>query len=232
MNHDKLDLKEQHFNYNSTTSFGDYRVEISQDSDPLNPRVDYDNLGQMLCWHRSYNLGDEHNYSSPNEFFHDESGLYPDENTDFLTDTEMSHCMATVENNGVLLPLFLYDHGGITMSTGAFSCPWDSGQVGVIYISKTDILKEYGGKYLTKNLRERVTSYLISDVKVYDYYLTGSVYGYNITKVDDDGEEEDIDSCWGYMGYHTDDDGYMLSVIRNAIQYDITNSSQQLEMTL
>lgn len=33
----------------------------------------------------------------------------------------------------VILPLYLYDHSGITMNTCGFSCPWDSGQVGWIY---------------------------------------------------------------------------------------------------
>jgi len=44
----------------------------------------------------------------------------------------------------VILPLYLYDHGGITMSTGAFSCPWDSGQVGWIYAPKKTFIDETG----------------------------------------------------------------------------------------
>ena len=36
----------------------------------------------------------------------------------------------------VILPLYLYDHSGITISTGPFSCPWDSGQVGWIKAPK------------------------------------------------------------------------------------------------
>ena len=36
----------------------------------------------------------------------------------------------------VILPLYLYDHSGITMNTCGFSCPWDSGQVlSLIHIS-------------------------------------------------------------------------------------------------
>ena len=38
----------------------------------------------------------------------------------------------------VILPLYLYDHSGITMNTCGFSCPWDSGQVGWIYASAMD----------------------------------------------------------------------------------------------
>ena len=44
----------------------------------------------------------------------------------------------------VILPLYLYDHGGITMSTGAFSCSWDSGQVGWIYAEKKKFIEETG----------------------------------------------------------------------------------------
>ena len=39
----------------------------------------------------------------------------------------------------VILPLYLYDHSGITMNTCGFSCPWDSGQVGWIYADKAMI---------------------------------------------------------------------------------------------
>jgi hypothetical protein len=36
-----------------------------------------------------------------------------------------------IEEKGTIIKgLFLYDHSGITISTGRFSCPWDSGQVG------------------------------------------------------------------------------------------------------
>ena len=43
------------------------------------------------------------------------------------------------------LPLYLYDHGGITMSTNPFSCPWDDGgQVGWIYASKQKFIDETG----------------------------------------------------------------------------------------
>ncbi|MHC4372249.1 MAG: hypothetical protein ACYSW8_31990, partial [Planctomycetota bacterium] len=39
------------------------RVRIVADADPCNPRTDWDgHAGRMLCWHRDYNLGDEHGY--------------------------------------------------------------------------------------------------------------------------------------------------------------------------
>ena len=42
----------------------------------------------------------------------------------------------------VLLPLYLYEHGGMTMNTRGYSCSWDSGQVGFIYASKETFRNE------------------------------------------------------------------------------------------
>lgn len=46
-----------------------------------------------------------------------------------------------------ILPLFLYDHSGLAMSTGSFvgrahHAEWDSGQVGYIYMTKDTAMKE------------------------------------------------------------------------------------------
>lgn len=38
------------------------------------------------------------------------------------------------------------DHSGLAMQTTSFNDPWDSGQVGWIYVSKEDALKEFGGE--------------------------------------------------------------------------------------
>lgn len=35
--------------------------------------------------------------------------------------------------NGVMLPVYLMDHSGLSVNTVGFGCPWDSGQVGMIY---------------------------------------------------------------------------------------------------
>jgi hypothetical protein len=44
-----------------------FTLSIVQDEDPLNPRLDYDNLGKMICFHKQHNLGDEHNID-PSDF--------------------------------------------------------------------------------------------------------------------------------------------------------------------
>ncbi len=45
-----------------------YLLQVMYDTEPLNPREDYDNFGHMMCWHRRYNLGDENRFETPNDF--------------------------------------------------------------------------------------------------------------------------------------------------------------------
>lgn len=54
----------------------------------------------------------------------------------------------------LMLPLYLYDHSGLAMSTETFvgkavHAEWDSGQVGWIYVSKEDALKEFDSDHMT-----------------------------------------------------------------------------------
>lgn len=159
------------------------RATIYHDTDPESPR-EWGTLGTMACWHRRYKLGDEQPDMQP------------------VTYLEL------LEANGrehLILPLFMYEHGGITMRTSPFSCPWDSGQVGIIHVSHEDIAKEYGE--VTPETIERATRALVGEVEDYDIFLRGDVYGYRIVEelVDEDGEVmktvDEIDSCWGF--FHT-----------------------------
>jgi len=105
-----------------------------------------------------------------------------------------------VRDGYVVLPLYLYDHSGITMSAGAFGCTWDSGQVGWIICDKETIEKEFNGD---RDLAEKC---LLAEVATYDDYLTGNVYGFIVEErvktwgQDDDEGWKDVDSCWGFYG--------------------------------
>ena len=228
MNHDTLDLEGLHIPYMETTTFGDYTIKIEHDDMQESPR-DWDNLGTMVCFHSRYNLGDykDHSHKDPEEFIFELAGLYDEYHMEYLTQRGMDKSWAEIHKKYIILPLYLYDHSGITMSTTSFSCGWDSGQVGYIYMSLEDVRKEYNVKRVSKQMREKVVDYLTSEVKTYDQHLTGSVYGFNIEKGD---EHVDIDSCWGFYGDEYDDNGYMISVIKQAIQYDITQTPQQVEL--
>ena len=61
------------------------------------------------------------------------------------TDAEIEAMIqATLNEHYVILPLYLFDHSGISISTGSFHDPWDSGQVGFIYASKEKAKEGWG----------------------------------------------------------------------------------------
>lgn len=158
------------------------RYENWQESEPMNPRTEFDNLGTMVCFHKRYILGDRgHTYDC----------------NDYESWDELEADIIRTEKPAALLPVYMYDHSGVTINTTGFSCPWDSGQIGFIFISKKKALAEYGGKIVTKRLRERLETYLRNEVETYDQYLRGDVWGYTIF----DDNDEIIDSCGGFYGH-------------------------------
>lgn len=157
-----------------------YRIRIESDTDACDPREDFSNMGIMVCWHGRYNLGDEQPKCDAEE--------YREENCPEGT---------------ITLPLYLYDHSGLSMSTSGFSCGWDSGCVGFIYVTPETIIKEYGND--SEESREKARNVLVSEVNLYDLSLRGQVWGYTVEKLpacDSCGhiEPEDVDSCWGFFG--------------------------------
>lgn len=172
-----------------------YRIEIVIDHDAENPRKDFDNPSTMYCLHGKYNLGDEHNYSNPNELLNAmlQSADPDTPETDEMRPEDLPHTFPIV-----YLPLYLYDHSGITMSTRPFSCPWDSGQVGYIFITHEDAQKHYGIDPESEDFKKEVEDRLRFEVSIYDCYLRGEVCGFRI--FEDDEAEDEVDSCYGFYG--------------------------------
>ena len=52
--------------------------------------------------------------------------------------------IALCKDKVAILPLYLYDHSGLTMSTNDFGDRWDSGCVGFIYMDKDTAMREIG----------------------------------------------------------------------------------------
>lgn len=156
----------------ATVEVGDIRLTIEQDQHAGNPREEFDHCGVMVCFHSRYQLGDQQPSVSPMEWKEQFDAEYP---------------------SATVLPLYLFDHGGITMNTGGFSCPWDSGQVGWIYM--TDEVRQREGITL---MGARLM--LQSEVSEYDQYLRGEVYGFRLERKLPCGHWEEVDSCWGFYG--------------------------------
>lgn len=209
---------------------------LSPDVDPINPQEEFDQVGKMICFHSRYTLGDQHDFNSPEEFlislaeefdpgFEDfldwlENGYWSSlspalsylEKGDMVIEKRQKRIDKILAEHYIILPLYLYDHSGITMSTGKFSCPWDSGQVGWIYVTKKQAVEEWGKKICTKKVIEKAEKYLEGEVEEYDQYLTGDVYGVCLQFFVNEGtpdepewveyESSDLhrDECWGFFG--------------------------------
>jgi hypothetical protein len=186
------------------TTYKNFTIRIEQDENPMNPRTEWDNFGTIAYKHRNYILGEEE-INDPDDFLAGLAGVEPDKD----------NLMELAQRKNVILPVYLYDHSGITISCHPFSCPWDSGQVGYIYATYEQIRKEYNVKHVTKKVIEKVKNLLRSEIETFDNYLTGEVYGFIV----EDKDGEDVDSCWGFYG----EDGIKeaKTEAENSINYEI-----------
>lgn len=193
-----------------------YALMVQPDDILISPREVDDHFGTMACFHPRYALGDRHDYMDKDDFLremylntvgNDERGMEryermvnmvwsrkmtgpdPDERA---VDNAM---LNVISEKYIMMPLYLLDHSGLAMQTESFHDPWDSGQVGWIYVSKEDALKEFGGEKMTGAIRKKAEGLMRSEVAAYDAYLRGECYGFELYK---NGELSD--SCWGFIG--------------------------------
>lgn len=239
-----------------------YRIKISHDDDPMNPREGGCDPGTLWCWHSRYNLGDEnpHKNEDPETAV---KSLVGEFNPDFAEEAEawfeerysklkplylgtltreekqahkdLLQALADkwseeFEKHYLALPVYLMDHGGISMSTGSFGDPWDSGQVGFIFISKKKALETWEYKEWCPKVEAKAKACLKEEVKIYDQFLTGDVYGFQIECYDmcfeqvapedvcwDSVEWESVDSCWGFFGADIEHSGMWDAILGDAV---------------
>jgi len=231
---------------------GDLGLDIVQDQNPWNPLTESDEVGSVPCWHRRYNLGTEQPKERPQEYLDRLAREADPELEDMesrLEDLELSlydfgakdgtyrhprlfaRAQALVGRRReqamekyLIVDLHLYDHSGLSISTGSFSCQWDSGQVGFWHISLTEAWKEWGtgdadpdwdapssgpgladGTPIT--VRKRAEQYIECMVETYDQYLQGDIWGFVAYRRKpgppaewNEPEWEELDSCWGFFG--------------------------------
>ena len=144
---------------------------ITQDTDVESPR-EWGHSSKMYCWHKRYNLGDVQPKQDPDDVLKDQP------------------------KGSIILPLYLHDHSGLSMSTADFRDPWDSGQVGFIVLTPEGIRKDFACKRISAATRQKALLNLKSQVEIYSDYLAGNVWSFTIE--DDNGEH--LDSCCGFYG--------------------------------
>jgi len=244
-------------------------ILVESDDDPLNPRTDYDNAGEMICWHDRYTLGDKEakvkdmdealariggNFEGWDEFLERLEAKAEAMSDDIWSKSGRERAEAIreydefvngakqewLEKRAIILPLYLYDHSGVTMNTTGFSCGWDSGMVGLVWISRKDAVKEWGKVRCTAKVVKRAEDCLKCEVETYDQYIRGDVYGYKVLGplpegVEDNGEDSDderdeTDSCWGYFGEYGykygSQDSDMIQEAKGAVDFDLDRKPQ------
>lgn len=153
-----------------------YSFIVERDECELNHPRDCDNLGVIVTWHRRYALGDQQPKQAPEEWLADLKKTAP---------------------RAIILPVYMYDHGGITISTTPFNCRWDSGQLGIIYTTPERVRDWLGYTRITAKRRAGIEARLAREIDYFDRYLTGNIYRFDI--MDETGEW--IDGAGGFFDH-------------------------------
>lgn len=174
--------------------YGNKIVVIRQDDLALDPREMFDNIGIFWAWHRRYRMGDEDVTRKGRRFSKDEFDPSNFDSMNEIADAIYKRAQA------VLVQLvYMYDHSGQSVSIVPFNDRWDSGTLGVIWFPKEN-LGDIGYKRCTKGAIHRAEQVLKEEIKTYDAYLRGEVYGYTVYAVGKDIRGPSDESCWGYYG--------------------------------
>lgn len=148
-------------------------AEIIHDPDCDSPYDDDDAI-KIVILHR--------NYSDPAK---GECGRDADE--------VLAWCKAN-EREWFITNLYMYEHGDVALRAGErnpFSCPWDSGQVGIVALKKS----QWGRGKGERNAKR--LQYAKDAAEEYGRWINGETYGYVVKNEDGD----DLDSCWGFIGF-------------------------------
>lgn len=149
---------------------------VEPDDYPHNPRLD-GCTDTMLCWHKRYDLGDQNPYATSQDFWDDKE----------LQDSIF-----------VMRKVYMLDHSGLRFSAEPFTAVdpqgWDSGVIGIIYMTKDDAQRVYGG--LTEETKKQALEGLKDEIEEYDRFHNTQYYEYYI-----EGKEgEPLDASGGYYG--------------------------------
>lgn len=202
-----VELVEENFTKNEIVEkFNNFRVEKSED---------YENDFEVYSTYRFDEGRYVDNFCSKN--LENQNNEIAEVILNNLFDfTEIERIVEVLKEKLVILPIYMYEHSGITIKTTPFGCEWDSGQVGFIYATIEDMKSMYDCA-----TQEDMENILISEVKLYDQYLNNETFGFVLYIIDMKKLEEikelkesnltmleledlDIvteeDACWGFYG--------------------------------
>jgi hypothetical protein len=161
------------------------RAYAKMDDMPQNPRTEWDNFGIMWCEHKKYKLGDYDNELVKKLIDHNRDNSSWEQSERYLR--------LFLKGKGVYIPLYMLDHGGLTIGIAVFNDRLDSGMIGFIFATDEMIVKEFGEN--TPENRIKAFKLLKCEVETYSQYVSGDVYA--VVVQFNYGEDH---VCWGYYG--------------------------------
>lgn len=151
-----------------------YELKIKHDSDPESPR-EWSNLGSFYTT--------KNNRYIRREIEIEEFTFGSDAGSDIERLSRLGY---------IAIPVSIYDHSGWRVFSGVAN-GWDSGCIGFYVVSREKIREEFECKRISKKLLTRVKNILENEIKEFDRYIQGDVWGFEITK-----DNDFFDSCWGF----------------------------------
>lgn len=177
---------------------GGHRIEVEYDDCPENPRE----------WHNVWTI------LTAQSRHLDIDGTY--------------HEGAIPEDADMVVPVYRYEHGAVLYRAGdenPFSCPWDSGQIGVAYLPFGTLSDEWPNESVT-GAKEKARACLDGELSAYTAWANGEVYAYTV--FDPDGDI--IDGCSGFFPDESGDvPAYMVEQATDAVMSSLRRIEKERE---
>lgn len=199
-----------------------YTIEIHYDDDPVNPMKEFD-AQPLLIMHegarRKIDFGHNDEYGALLDRALERGRISLDRTLKVFV-----RWVRTYHDVVAILPFSLLDHSGLTVYLGAsahWADPggWDSAWVGFILLTKTQAESWFGEQGLRERTQEQLEESLKGSFTEFANYVSGEVYGYVIK--DPEGGPVDDDSCWGFYGDDSyEEGGYMREQFISVVDHD------------
>lgn len=100
------------------------------------------------------------------------------------------------------LPIYMYEHGDVKLSTTPFSCHWDSSLAGMLFTTGAEIKEMLGVKNLYEGHIKQATDMMTEALPTLQQWINGDCWGFELRV---DGEV--VGSCWGFYGSDIEENG-------------------------
>ncbi len=133
--------------------------------------TDYENC----CYESPLKYSEIEYHLDGGRYFHMKSNAFEEKNPDYW-----------------YFKVFTYIHSGVVFSLSPFNCSWDSGCCGYLAVKRPS----KGGEWKTQKAFLKYAEALIEELNL---HVSGEYYCIKVSELVD-GEWEEVDACWGYLG--------------------------------